>query len=127
MVDKGELTAILDWEFAGWSEPYEDIGWFCARCWRFGAVDREAGGIGSREALYDGYKDVAGQPVDDRRVRFWEIGAAIRHGIAALERAAQPAGDVEQGLAAMLTGFHSTEAEYDVLLEIDHFMAEAAR
>ncbi len=59
-------------------------------------------------------------------MRFWEIAAAIRQGIAALQRAARPAGDAEQGLGAMLTGLQSIEAEYDLLLEIEHFMAEAA-
>src|SRR5579883_3042985 len=52
LVADGELTAILDWEFSAWGDPREDIGWFCARCWRFGAVGREAGGIGSRAAFY---------------------------------------------------------------------------
>jgi aminoglycoside phosphotransferase (APT) family kinase protein len=125
-VEGEQLTGIFDLELAGWSDPMEDLGWLCARGARRGLPDREAGGIGSREALYDGYKDVAGQPVDDGRVRFWEIGAAVRHGIVALERAARPSGDMEQGLVAMLTGLQSIEAEYDMLLEIDHFAAEAA-
>ena len=51
MIDDGALSGILDFEFAGWSDPDEDLGWFCARCWRFGAYDKEAGGLGSREAL----------------------------------------------------------------------------
>lgn len=127
VVAEGErLVGILDFEQAGWSDPMEDLGWLCARGARHGLPEREAGGIGSREALYDGYKDVAGHDVDDRRVRFWEIAAAIRQGIAALQRAARPAGDAEQGLGAMLTGLQSIEAEYDLLLEIEHFMAEAA-
>ena len=41
-----------DWEFAAWSDPYEDLGWLCARCWRFGNWEREAGGLGSRQAFY---------------------------------------------------------------------------
>lgn len=125
-VAEGEkLVAILDLERVGWSDPMEDLGWLCARGARHGLPDREAGGIGNREALYDGYKDVAGQAVDDRRVRLWEIAAAIRHGIAALEYAARPAGDAEQGLQAMLAGLQSIEAEYDLLLEIEYFAAEA--
>jgi aminoglycoside phosphotransferase (APT) family kinase protein len=126
VVAEGErLAGILDLDEAGWSDPMEDLGWFCARGARRGLPEREAGGIGSREALYDGYKDAAGRDVDDRRVRFWEIAAAIRQCIAALQRAARPAGDAEQGLGAMLTGLQSIEAEYDLLLEIEHFMAEA--
>ena len=126
-VAEGEhLAGILDLEQVGWSDPMEDLGWLCARGGRRGLPDREAGGIGSREALYDGYRDVSGQDVDDRRVRFWEIAAAIRQGIEALERAARPAGDAEQGLAALLTGLQSLEMEYDLLLEIEHYSAEAA-
>jgi hypothetical protein len=59
-------------------------------------------------------------------VRYWEIVAAARQGIAALQRAAQPGGDVEQGLVARLDGLQSLEAEYDLLLEIEQFTAEAA-
>ena len=51
LVDRGELTAVLDWEFAGFGDPLEDLGWMLGRYWRFGAYEREAGGIGSREAL----------------------------------------------------------------------------
>jgi aminoglycoside phosphotransferase (APT) family kinase protein len=35
MVHEGRLTGVLDWEFAGWGDPREDIGWFMAKCWRF--------------------------------------------------------------------------------------------
>ena len=121
-----QLTGIFDLELAGWSDPMEDLGWLTARGARRGLPDREAGGIGSREALYDGYRAVAGDAVDDRRVRYWEIAAAVRQGIAALQRAAAPAGDAEQGLAAQLDGLQSLEAEYDLLLEIEQFTVEAA-
>lgn len=120
------LTGIFDLGLAGWSDPMEDLGWLTARGGRRGLPDREAGGIGSREALYDGYREIAGTAVDDRRVRYWEIAAAVRQGIAALQRAARPAGNVEQGLAARLDGMRSLEAEYDLLLEIEQFSAEAA-
>ena len=126
VADGEDLVGILDFEQVGWSDPMEDLGWLTARSARHGLPEREAGGIGSREALYDGYRDIAGREVDDRRVRFWEIAAAIRQGIAAIEFAARPAGDAEQGLRAMLTGLQSIEAEYDLLLEIDRFAAESA-
>lgn len=121
-----QLEGILDFERAGWGDPMEDLGWLCARGARHGMPEREAGGIGSREALYDGYRDVAGHDVDDRRVRFWEIAAALRQGIEALQCAARPSGDAEQGLRAMLTGLQSIEAEYDLLLEIERYEAEGA-
>jgi aminoglycoside phosphotransferase (APT) family kinase protein len=125
-VEGEQLTGIFDLELAGWSDPMEDLGWLAARGGRRGLPDREAGGIGSREALYDGYREIAGDAVDDRRVRYWEIAAAVRQGIASLQRAASPVGDVEQGLSVRLDGLQSLEAEYDLLLEIEQFSAEAA-
>ena len=125
VADGEQLVGILDLEQARWSDPMEDLGWLCARGARHGLPEREAGGIGGREALYDGYKDVAGHDVDDRRVRFWEIAAAIRQGLAALQSGDRAAGDAEQGLAAMLTGMQSLEAEYDLLLEIERHATEA--
>jgi len=126
VADGEQLVGILDFERVGWSDPMEDLGWLTARGARRGLPEREAGGVGSREALYDGYREIADRDVDDRRVRFWEVAAAIRQGIAALERAARPAGDAEHGLLAMLTGLQSIEAEYDLLLEIEQQSAEAA-
>lgn len=126
VADGERLVGILDLEHVRWSDPMEDLGWLCARGARHGLPEREAGGIGGREALYDGYKDVAGREVVDRRVRFWEIAAAIRQGIAALQRATRRGGDAEQGLAAILAGLRSLEAEYDLLLEIEHYPMEAA-
>ena len=43
MVNAEGLTAVLDWEFAGWGDPMSDLGWFCAACWRFGQPTLEAG------------------------------------------------------------------------------------
>ena len=33
------IAAILDWEFADWGDPHEDIGWLCCKSWRFGAIE----------------------------------------------------------------------------------------
>ncbi len=68
MVDESGLTAILDWEFAAWGDPMSDLGWFCAKCWRFGQDEREAGGIAGREPFYRGYESVSGKKVDSEAV-----------------------------------------------------------
>ncbi len=54
LVEGGKLSGVLDSEFAGWSDPYEDLGWFCARCWRFRHGGAEAGGIGSAHCFLHG-------------------------------------------------------------------------
>ena len=86
----GELTAVLDWEFAGFSDPHEDLGWMLARYWRFGAYEREAGGIGSRAAFLDGYEAAAGAARSTARaVPYWEVMATVRWAVIALMQAAR--------------------------------------
>ena len=120
MVDGARLTGILDWEFATWSDPYEDLGWFCARCWRFGAWDKEAGGMGSRAAFYRGYERVAGAAVDPTRVAYWEVMAAVRWAIIALQQAERHHSGEQSSLELALTGRMVPEMELDMLMQIDH-------
>jgi aminoglycoside phosphotransferase (APT) family kinase protein len=123
MIDDGELRGILDFEFAGWSDPDEDLGWFCARCWRFGAYDKEAGGLGSKAAFFAGYAEVSGRQPDPRRVRFWEIVAALRWALIALDQGERCLSGGERRIELALTALRAIECEYDLLLEIDDYDA----
>ncbi len=87
MIDAAGLTGILDWEFAAWGDPMTDIGWFCARCWRFGAEELEAGGIAPRAPFYRGYEQASGRRIDAAAVHFWEAMAHIRWAVIALQQA----------------------------------------
>jgi aminoglycoside phosphotransferase (APT) family kinase protein len=118
LVADDHLVALLDFEFAGWSDPYEDLGWFCARCWRFGMTGAEAGGIGSRAAFYEGYAQASGRTVDDDQVRFWEQMAALRWAIMALEQADRHLGGRERSIELALTGLVALEVEYDLLIDL---------
>ncbi len=64
LVDPGGLTALLDWEFTRWGDPLEDLAWLCMRDWRFGVVDRPAGGITTRADFYACYTEASGRLVD---------------------------------------------------------------
>ncbi len=119
MVDGARLTGILDWEFAAWSDPLEDLGWFCARCWRFGAWEREAGGIGSRAAFYRGYERVSGQAVDHAAVSYWELMAAVRWGIIALQQGERHLSGEQCSLELALTGRMVAEMELDILQQLE--------
>lgn len=119
MVENGELTGILDWEFAAWSDPMEDIGWFCYRYWRFGADEREAGGIGDREAFYLGYEAESGRRVDRGAIPYWEIMAAVRWGIIALQQGERHLSGGEDSLELLLTGLRAPEMEMDALLAVE--------
>ncbi len=119
LVDGNRLTGILDWEFAAWSDPLEDLGWFCARCWRFGAWEREGGGIGSREALYRGYGRVSGQAVDRAAVSYWELMAAVRWGVIALQQGQRHLSGEQSSLELALTGRMVAEMELDILQQLE--------
>jgi aminoglycoside phosphotransferase (APT) family kinase protein len=75
------LRAVLDWEVVHRGDPMEDLGWICVTSWRFGEVDRPAGGFGSREELFAGYEAAGGAPVDAERVRWWEVMGTLRWGM----------------------------------------------
>ncbi len=124
MVEDGELTGILDWEFAAWSDPMEDVGWFCYRYWRFGADEREAGGIGDREAFYRGYEAESGRKVAREIIPYWEIMAAARWAVIALQQGERHLSGGEESLELVLTGLRSPEMELDVLLAIAHVEGE---
>lgn len=91
LVDGKTLSAILDWEFAGAGDVHEDIGWFCARCWRGENVANEAGGLGARNAFYRAYISAGGRPPDRERVHFWEIFAHVRWALIAMQQAQRAA------------------------------------
>ncbi|ENO85104.1 phosphotransferase family protein [Thauera linaloolentis] len=115
MVDEHGLTGVLDWEFAGWSDPLEDIGWFCARCWRFGANEREAGGVGAREDFYRGYERVSGKPLKRAEVFYWEVMAHMHWAIIAIQQAERHVSGEERSLLLALTGHIVPELEYEIL------------
>lgn len=115
LVAENRLTAILDWEFAQWGDPHEDIGWFCSKYWRFGALDREAGGIAAREPFYGGYESAGGRQIDPARARYWEVMANLRWLILALQQRDRFLKGGERSLDLALTGRRPAECEYEIL------------
>jgi aminoglycoside phosphotransferase (APT) family kinase protein len=75
------LNAVLDWEVVHLGDPMEDLGWICVTSWRFGEVDKPAGGFGSREEMFAGYESAGGATVDAARVRWWEVMGTLRWGM----------------------------------------------
>ena len=115
LVDEGRLAGVLDWEFAGWGDPLEDIGWLTARCWRFSGSEREAGGIAPIEPLLAGYESVAGRRISRVDLDYWQVMAHLRWAIIALQQAQRHMGGGERSLELALTGRIVHELEYEVL------------
>ncbi|HEU5110693.1 MAG TPA: phosphotransferase, partial [Micromonosporaceae bacterium] len=115
LVGEDGLVAVLDWELAHLGDPTEDIGWLCTRAWRFGGPG-EVGGFGSRADFYGAYERAGGRPVDESRVRFWEVFGALKWGIICqLQAFAHLRGDLPSVERATI-GRRVTEAELDLLL-----------
>lgn len=115
MVHGGRLTGILDWEFAGWGDPREDIGWFTAKCWRFARREREAGGIGEIRDFLRGYASVSGRTLTREELTYWQVMAHLRWAIIALQQAQRHFSGQQKSLELALTGCMVPELEYEIL------------
>jgi aminoglycoside phosphotransferase (APT) family kinase protein len=115
MVEDGRLVATLDWEFAGWGNPLEDLGWFTAPCWRFAGRRREAGGIGDTEDLLAGYNAVRGSAIRPEMLPPWQALAQIRWSVIALQQTERFMRHGERSLELALTGRLVPELELDLL------------
>lgn len=114
MVGPEGLRAVLDWEVAHIGDPMEDLAWVCVTSWRFGEIDKPAGGFGSREELFAGYESVSGEKVDAARVKFFEVLGTLRWGLScALMGQNFLRGDRSVERAAI--GRRSSETEIDLL------------
>jgi aminoglycoside phosphotransferase (APT) family kinase protein len=115
MIDGHRLRATLDWEFAGWGNPLEDLGWFCAPCWRFARPDREAGGLAAIDDLLRGYNRVAATAYGAEALRFWQVLAQLRWAVIALQQALRFLDAGERSLELALTGRMLPELEWQML------------
>jgi hypothetical protein len=119
LLDGAELTGILDWEFAGWGDPDEDIGWFCCKGWRFARLDREAGGIAERAPFYAAYEAASGRRLDPARVFFWEVLANVRWAVIALQQSDRHLIGDARDLSTAIIGRRATECELELLMLLD--------
>ncbi len=104
LIDGGNLAATLDWEFAGYGNPLEDLGWFCAPCWRFARPDLDAGGLAPAADFLNGYNAVAGTAHTPADLRYWQVLAQLRWSVIALQQALRFLRHGERSLELALTG-----------------------
>lgn len=115
LVDDSGLTGVLDWEFAGWGDPLEDLGWFCCRFWRFGATHLEAGGLVSRAQFCRSYSLASGRSINPEHFRYYEVMANLRWAVIALQQCQRFVSGAESSLELALTGRRVPEMEIEIL------------
>lgn len=117
MVGPKGLVGLLDWEFARYGDPLDDIAWLCVRDWRFGNVKHPAGGLCSRERFCAAYTAASGRDVDVGVLHFWEVMGNLRWGAAAVMQGPRYAstGDLEM----LAIPRRVAEMEYEALRLIE--------
>ena len=115
LADESGVTAILDWEGAHLGDPIEDLGWLCVKSWRFGAIDRPAGGFGSREELWRAYERAGGSAVDPARAHWWEMFGTVRWGVICLTQAWRHLSGTVKSMELASIGRRAVETEVDLL------------
>lgn len=109
------LVAVLDWEFAHWGSPLEDLAWLCLRDWRFGRLDRGAGGLFSRETLRALYSTAVGREISADDLRFWEVFGNVRWGAGAAYQGERARVGAEDELELLAVARRASEMELEAL------------
>ncbi|HSF48920.1 MAG TPA: phosphotransferase family protein [Burkholderiales bacterium] len=115
LVDECGLTAVLDWEFAHWGDPAEDLAWPLVRTWRFGVADKPLGGIGSVEPFLEHYNRLTGRDIGMRELRYWELAGNVRWAIGSLNQARRHLSGQERSVELAVLGRLACEVEYEIL------------
>lgn len=116
IVGPDDLRAVLDWEVVHRGDPMEDLGYLCARCWRFGVVERPVGGFGDYADLFRGYESISGTPVEPTTVRWWELLSSLRWGASCMTQAWRHLSGRVRSVELAAVGRRVWEQEYDVLV-----------
>jgi aminoglycoside phosphotransferase (APT) family kinase protein len=114
LVDESGLRGVLDWELAHLGDPAEDIGWLCARTWRFGGHGR-VGGFGELDEFLAAYTAVGGRAVGVDRVRWWEAYAAVKWAVVCLLQASTHLRGATRSVELAAIGRRVCESEWDLL------------
>jgi aminoglycoside phosphotransferase (APT) family kinase protein len=115
LVHEGRLAGVLDWEFAAFGNPLEDVGWIFAKCWRFAGKALPAGGIAEPADFLVPYQRASGRTVTPEALVYWQVMAHIRWAIIALQQTQRHLSGVERSLELALTGRIVAELEHEII------------
>ena len=119
MVADGQLSGILDWEFAHWGDRHEDIGYLRMRDWRFGKIKNEIGGFAAPEDFYPHYEAVTKTKLDPEKIRYWEVMGNIRWDIGAAQQGERHLSGKDTGIEFASIGRRVAEMEFEAMRLIE--------
>jgi aminoglycoside phosphotransferase (APT) family kinase protein len=115
LVGANGLAAVIDWEFAHWGHPLEDLAWPLVRAWRFGREDQHVGGIGNLENYLNAYNKASGSEFTSSQLAWWELAGNLRWSISCLTQARRHLSGAELNVELALLGRLASEVEYEIL------------
>jgi aminoglycoside phosphotransferase (APT) family kinase protein len=127
MVARGELVAVLDWEFAHVGDPAEDLAWPLVRAWRFGADERRLGGIDDPAAYLARYAELTGTVVPAEELDAWEVLGNCKWAVGCLSQGRRHLSGEDPSVEFAVLGRLAAEQELEVLDLIAHADGGASR
>ncbi|MDP1918025.1 MAG: phosphotransferase family protein [Myxococcales bacterium] len=115
MVTPDGLSAVLDWEFARWGSPYEDLGWISVRDWRFNRLELPVGGFSKRAPFYAAYAQASGRAVDESAVLWWEIVGNLRWALGSVNQGERYLSGEQTDLELIAIARRNVEMEFEAL------------
>lgn len=119
MITPEGLSGILDWEFAHFGDPLEDLAWLCLRDWRFGRLDLPIGGFALREPFYRAYEVAGGEPVDPALAHYWEVFGNFNWARGAVQQAERHLSGADRSIELAAIGRRAPEMAYEMLRLIE--------
>lgn len=113
------LRGVLDFEMGHLGNPTSDLGWICARAWRYGHIHKPVGGFGEIKELLAGYAAGGGGHVEVETLRYWEVFSTLRWGILSILLTFSHINGSSPSVERAVIGRRSAETEYDLLQLID--------
>ncbi|MCU0695755.1 MAG: phosphotransferase family protein [Myxococcaceae bacterium] len=115
MVTPDGLAGVLDWEFAHFGSPYEDLSWISVRDWRFNRLDQPVGGFSTRAPFYAAYESASGRRVDEATVLWWEIVGNLRWALGSVHQGERYLSGEQTDLELIAIARRNVEMEFEAL------------
>ncbi len=119
MVTPDGLSGLLDWEFAHFGDPLEDVAWLCVRDWRFGRLDQPVGGFADRETFYRAYETASGHKIDPAHVHYWEVFGNFNWATGAAQQAERHLSGADRSIELASIGRRVPEMAFEMLRLIE--------
>jgi aminoglycoside phosphotransferase (APT) family kinase protein len=114
-VSDGGLEYLIDWEFAHFCDPRDDLAWPLVRAWRFGADQLRLGGVGEPEPYLARYNELTGRNVTLADLTWWEVLGNAKWAVGTLTQSRRHLRGEERSVELAVLGRIAAEVEYELL------------